>query len=99
MLVKGDINIAENTAAHVAFQNCALFIKCITKIDGATIDSAEDLVIPVYYSETTGSLWVYSKDEATNFDVDIEDTNNFKSFSYETKQVANTKVDVDNGIL
>ena len=32
------------------------------------------------YSETTGSLWFYSKDEAINFNVDITNTNNFKSF-------------------
>ena len=34
------------------------------------------------YSETTGSLWFYSKDEATNFNVDIGNTDNFKSFNY-----------------
>ena len=31
------------------------------------------------YSETTGSLWIYSKDEATNFDADIANTGEFKS--------------------
>ena len=31
------------------------------------------------YSETTGSLWFYSKEEA-NFNADIADDNNFKSF-------------------
>ena len=30
-------------AAQVAFTNCAQFTKCITKIDGTTIDNAEDL--------------------------------------------------------
>ena len=73
--------------------------KCITKIDGATIDDAEDLdlVMPMYnlieYSsnclETTGSLWFYSKDEATNFDADISNTNNFQSFKYKTKLLGN----------
>ena len=52
------------------------FINCITKTDGTTTDDTEDLdlVIPMYnkleyssnYSETTDSLWFYSKDEATN---------------------------------
>ena len=47
------------------------------KIDGTSIDDAEDLdlVMPMYNlmeyslknSETTRSLWFYSKDEATNF--------------------------------
>ena len=60
-------------------------------IDGTTIDDAEDLdlVIPMYnlieyssnYSETTESLWFYSKDEGTNFNADIAHTNNFKSLS------------------
>ena len=48
---------------------------CITKIDEKIIDDAEDLylVMRMYnlieyssrYSETTGSLWSYSKHEAT----------------------------------
>ena len=33
-----------------------------------------------YYSETTERLWFHSKDEATNFNADIANTNNFKSF-------------------
>ena len=34
----------------MTFKNCVSFIKCITEIDGTTIDDAEDLdlVIPVY---------------------------------------------------
>ena len=28
------------------------------------------------YSDTTGSLWFYSKDKANNFNNDIENTNN-----------------------
>ena len=34
------------------------------------------------YSKTTGSLWFYSKDEATNFNNNIENTDDFKSFKY-----------------
>ena len=33
------------------------------------------------YYETTGSLWFYSKDEATNFNVDVVNDNNFKFFN------------------
>ena len=33
------------------------------------------------YSDTAGSLWFYSKDEATNFNADIADGNNLKSFN------------------
>ena len=32
------------------------------------------------YSETTGSLWFYSKDEAINFNANIAYTNEFKIF-------------------
>ena len=31
------------------------------------------------HSDTTGSLWFYSKEEATNFKADIIDGNDFKS--------------------
>ena len=70
-------------------KNCAPFTICITRIDGTTIDDAEDLdlVMPMYnlvecssyYSETTGILWFYSKDEVTKFDAGIANSNNFKS--------------------
>ena len=55
-------------------------------IDGTTIDDAEDLdlLMPKYnlmkysssYSETTESLWFYFKDEPTNFNADIGNSNN-----------------------
>ena len=38
ILVRGNIVIAGNVAAWVAFKNCAPFTKCITKIDGTTRD-------------------------------------------------------------
>ena len=56
----------------MVFKNCAPFSKCIIKI--ITIDDAEDLdlVMPIIeyssnYSETTGNLLLYSKDEESNF--------------------------------
>ena len=51
------------------------------------------------YFETTESLWFYSKDEATNFNEDIADNNNFKSFKYKAKLLGNTSADGANGIL
>ena len=41
------------------------------------------------YADTTGSLF-YSKDEATNSNADIKDTNNSKSFKYKTKLLQST---------
>ena len=44
ILVRGDTTInGHNQATQVAFRNCALFTKCIKKIDEKTIDDAEDL--------------------------------------------------------
>ena len=51
------------------------------------------------YSETTGCLWFYLKDEGTSFNTDIANDNNFKSFKYKTKLLENTMTDNANGIL
>ena len=51
------------------------------------------------YSDTTGRLWFYSKDEATNFNTDTEDNNNFKSFKYKAKLLENTEISGANRIL
>ena len=65
-----------------------------------TIDDAEDLhlFISMYnlfeyssnYSEATASLWFHLKDEATNFNADIANTNNFKFFKYKAKRFGNS---------
>ena len=52
-----------------------------------------DLVMPLNnliayssnYSERTKSWWFYSKDETTNFNADVTNDKNFKSFEYKTK--------------
>ena len=99
ILAKGDITITAPLAAQVSFKNSAPFTKCITKIDETTIDDVEDLdlVIPIYNlekynsnnSETTESLWFYSKDGTTNFSNNIENSDNFKSFNYQVKLLQN----------
>ena len=43
ILVRRDITIVGDNGTHVAFKNCAPFIKCLTKIDGTTRTDAEDL--------------------------------------------------------
>ena len=51
ILVRRGITITKrNLATDVAFKNWAPFIKCITKIDGTTIEHAGDLhlVMPMY---------------------------------------------------
>ena len=73
------------------------------------MDDAEDLylVIPMCnlleynsnYSDTTGSLWFYSKDEVASFNANIEDGNTLKSFKYKAILLENTEADEANGIL
>ena len=59
------------------------------------MDGDEDLnwVISMYnlleysssYFDKTSILWFYSKDEATDFDIDIANTINFKSIMHKTR--------------
>ena len=66
-----------------------------------------DLVMPMCslieyssnYSERTENFWFYSKDEATNFNADIANDNNFKSSKYKVKLLGNTEANGTNGIL
>ena len=61
----------------LAFKNIAPFTNCISKINNALIDNAEDLnvAMPMYnllkynknYKKTAGSLWNYYKDESNDF--------------------------------
>ena len=51
------------------------------------------------YSDKTGSLWFYSKNEALNFNTDIGNNNNFKSVNYKGKLLGNTVADGNNIIL
>ena len=51
------------------------------------------------YSDKTGSLWFYSKNEALNFNTDIGNNNNFKSANYKGKLLGNTVADGNNRIL
>ena len=44
-------------------------------------------------SETRGNLWFYSRHEAIDFNADIANGDNFKSFTYKAKLLENTAVD------
>ena len=50
------------------------------------------------YSDTTGTLWCYSKDEVTDFN-NIANTDAFKPFKYEAKLIGDTVADGANRIL
>ena len=49
------------------------------------------------YSETTGTFWFYSKDQATDFNADVANNNNFKSFEYKVKLLGNTETNENSG--
>ena len=50
------------------------------------------------YFKTTWSLWFCPKNEVTNFNADIANNNDFKSFEYKAKLLGNTEADGANGI-
>ena len=71
------------------------------EVNRTTIDNTEnlDFVAPMYsllefspnYSNTIGSLsFCSSKDEATNFNNDMANTDDFKSFKHKAKLLGNT---------
>ena len=64
---------ADKRDKGATFKNCAPFTKCISRINNADIDNAQDIdiVMPMYnlieysdnYLKTSGSLWQYYKDD------------------------------------
>ena len=50
ILVRSNITVVGDNGTQATFKNCAPFAKCIIKIDGTTINDAEDidLIRPMY---------------------------------------------------
>ena len=90
ILVTGNITVATNNDTDVAFKNCAPFSTCTTKINDVFVDEANHIYIamPMYnlieysdnYSDTSGSLWQFKRDEvpANNADLTIDNSQSFK---------------------
>ena len=101
---RGAKNIRYRRNRPLAFKSNAPFISCISKINGALIENAEDLdiVMPMYnlldysknYSKTSASLWNYYNDELTDETNDDVGPNknviNSKSFECKTSITGNT---------
>ena len=101
------VNITVNAAndTDVAFKNCAPFSTCKTVINDVFVDRAEHIYIamPMYnlieysdnYSDTSGSLWQFKRDEvpANNADLSID---NSKLFKYKAALVGKTANAVNN---
>ena len=86
-------------ATQVLFKNCAPFEKCSTEIDGTLVDEADfiNITMPMYnlieysdnYSDTSGSLWQFKRDEITN-NADVSN-DNAPSFKYKANLIGNTE--------
>ena len=90
ILVRGSISIVGDNGTQVACKNWASCTKCITKIDGTTIDDAKDIGLIMSMYNLLCSLWFNSKDEATDFNANIANTVAFNSFMYKAKLLRET---------
>ena len=104
ILVTGNISVTPNNAAtKLIFKNCASFNKCRTEINETFVDETDfiNITMPTYnlieysdnYSDTSGSLWKFRRDEIIN-NADVTNDNNAPSFKYKAILIGNTG---DNG--
>ena len=105
ILVTQNFTVDANNDTDVAFKNCAPFSTCTTKINDVFVDEANHIYIamPMYnlieysdnYSDTSGSLWQFKRDEvpANNADLTID---NSQSFKYKAALLGKTADAVNN---
>ena len=104
ILLTGNINVVGgNNNTKVAFKNCSPFRKCRTEINETFIDEADfiNITMPMYnlieysdnYSDTSGSLWQFKRDEIEgNVDLTVDDDNipnNSSSYKYKSSLITN----------
>ena len=100
ILITGNINVTggdHNT--KVIFKNCTSFEKCSTEIDGtlAVETNVINITMPMYnlieysdnYSDTSGSLWNFKRDEIIN-NANVTNDNNAPLFKYRANLTGNT---------
>ena len=97
---------AHNNPTSVAFKRCAPFIKCITKLDGITIDDAEelDLVMLIWKLRGNSSNYGYNygfflKMKQLILMQILQTLFHFKSLEHKTKLLENTVADRNDSIL
>ena len=77
ILITGNINVTGgDNSTKVVFKNYALFEKSLAEIDGTLVDEADfiNITMPMRklieysdnYSDTSGSLWNFKRDEIIN---------------------------------
>ena len=100
ILVTGNINVTGgDNNAKVVFKNCAPLKDCRTEINDTFVDYADfiNIAMPMYslmeyidnYSDTSGSLWNFKRDEVIN-NADVTNDNNAPSFKYKANIIGNT---------
>ena len=92
-----------NEAMQVARKNCTPFKDCRTEVNDTFVDYADfiNITIPMYnlieysdyYSDASGSLWGFKRDEIVN-NADVTNDDNAPSFKYKASIIGNTG---DNG--
>ena len=109
ILIPGNITATLNNAAtQVVFKICAPFEDCRTQINDTFVDYANflNITMPMYnlieytdnYSDTSGSLWDFKRDEIVN-NADVINDNNAPSFKYKASLIGNTGNDgTKNGV-
>ena len=99
-LATGNITATPNNAAtQVVFKNCAPFEKCRTEINETFIDEATHIIITMpmcnlieysdNYSDTSGSLCHFKRDEITN-NADVTNDDNAPSFKHKASLIGDT---------
>ena len=108
ILVTGNITATPNNAARqVVFKNCAPFEKRRTEINETFVDETDfiNITMPMYnlieygdnYSDTSGSLWQFKRDEIVN-NTDVSNDNGL-SFKYKASLIGNTEANgTKNGV-
>ena len=104
ILVDGTIraeaaNAGNAAATRLALKNCASFTKCNLEINDEHVDTAENLVMPMYnlieysdnYQDSSATLYQYKRDEPTDNNVDLT-ANNSASFKYKVNLLGNPVV-------
>ena len=86
-------------ATQVVFKNCAPFKKFSTKIDRTLVEETDfiNITMPMYnlieysdnYSDTSGSLWQFKRDEIIN-NADVTNDDNAPLFKYKASLIGNT---------
>ena len=93
-------DIALVSVTQVAFKNCSPFKYCRTEINDTFVDDADfiNITMPMYnlieysvnYSDTSGSLWDFKRDEIVD-NADVTNDNNAPSFKYKESIIGNTE--------